>query len=36
MKMENAISDSMEISELFRDFEKARELNLENLKKGLN
>lgn len=35
MKMENAISDSMEISKLFRDFEKARELNLENLQKIL-
>lgn len=29
------MSDSKEISELFRDFEKARELNLENLKKIL-
>lgn len=29
------MSDSQEISELFRDFEKAQELNLENLKKIL-
>lgn len=29
------MSDSKEISELFRDFEKARELNLDNLKKIL-